>query len=74
MPKVSWQKSSFSGGDDGSMCLELASSTDEVRYLRESNDPEIVITTSTAKLRTLILGAKTGEFDHLVQPGGIFRS
>ncbi|MGW2252396.1 DUF397 domain-containing protein [Kitasatospora sp. NPDC001660] len=65
MSELSWQKSSFSGGDAGNACLELASGADVVCHLRESDAPEVVITTSTAKLRTLILGAKAGEFDHL---------
>ncbi|MER7669430.1 DUF397 domain-containing protein [Kitasatospora sp. NPDC096128] len=65
MPELSWQKSSFSGGDDGNNCLELATGIDGLRHVRESDDPSLVITTTTAKLYAFLLGAKAGEFDHL---------
>ncbi|MFF7992988.1 DUF397 domain-containing protein [Kitasatospora xanthocidica] len=66
MSELRWQKSSFSDTDDGSHCVELAAGEGELRHVRESDDPSAIITTSTAKLRAFILGAKAGEFDHLV--------
>ncbi|MFJ8471995.1 DUF397 domain-containing protein [Kitasatospora sp. NPDC094011] len=65
MPELSWQKSSFSGGDAGNSCLELAIGADPIRHLRESDEPDTVITTTVTKLRSFLLGAKAGEFDHL---------
>ncbi|MEU3560805.1 DUF397 domain-containing protein [Kitasatospora sp. NPDC006786] len=66
MAGFSWQKSSFSGGDAGNSCLELAHGTDDLRHVRESDDPSVVLTTTTTKLRAFLLGAQAGEFDHLV--------
>lgn len=66
MSEVHWQKSSFSGGDAENACLELASSAGDLRHLRESDDPDVVVTTDAAKLRAFILGVKAGEFDHLI--------
>ncbi|MFJ7276597.1 DUF397 domain-containing protein [Kitasatospora sp. NPDC098663] len=66
MSDLAWQKSSFSDADGGSTCLELAAGVDSLRHLRESDDPAIIVTTTAAKLRAFILGAKAGEFDHLV--------
>ncbi|GHF85700.1 hypothetical protein GCM10018790_73960 [Kitasatospora xanthocidica] len=66
MTELSWQKSSFSGGDAGNSCLEVAIGIGGLRHLRESDDASVVITSSTAKLRAFILGAKAGEFDHLI--------
>ncbi|MFF1794771.1 DUF397 domain-containing protein, partial [Kitasatospora sp. NPDC058263] len=66
MSEVLWQKSSFSGGDASNNCLELAPGTGDLRHLRESDDPDVVVTTDVAKLRAFILGVKAGEFDHLV--------
>ncbi|GAB7181369.1 DUF397 domain-containing protein [Kitasatospora sp. Ki12] len=66
MSQLLWQKSSFSDADGGTTCVELASGGNDVRHLRESDDPGVIITTSTAKLRVFVLGAKAGEFDHLV--------
>ncbi|MFF3005112.1 DUF397 domain-containing protein [Kitasatospora sp. NPDC057940] len=66
MSDLAWQKSSFSDADGGSTCLELATGVDSLRHLRESDDPDVVVTTTAPKLRAFILGAKAGEFDHLV--------
>ncbi|GAA2840062.1 DUF397 domain-containing protein [Kitasatospora sp. CM 4170] len=67
MSETTWQKSSFSGGDAENNCLELAASeTGDLRHLRESDDPNVIVTTSAPKLRAFILGVKAGEFDHLV--------
>ncbi|MEU1085262.1 DUF397 domain-containing protein [Streptomyces sp. NPDC005576] len=62
---IKWQKSSFSGADDNQDCIELAPVDGAIR-VRESDDPEVVIATSVAKLRAFILGVKAGEFDHLI--------
>ncbi|MER7669342.1 DUF397 domain-containing protein [Kitasatospora sp. NPDC096128] len=61
MHRLSWQKSSFSG--DQANCLEIASD-DGLVYIRESDDPTTVVTTTRAKLHAWINGAKAGEFDH----------
>ncbi|MFJ5121506.1 DUF397 domain-containing protein, partial [Kitasatospora sp. NPDC088548] len=66
MSQLSWQKSSYSEGEGSSNCLELATGAGDARHLRESDDPDTVITTNTAKLHAFILGAKAGEFDHLL--------
>ncbi|MER7752767.1 DUF397 domain-containing protein [Kitasatospora sp. NPDC097643] len=65
MAVQSWQKSSFSG--DTANCIYLAAASDGSIKLRESDDPDIVITTSLDGLRTFLLGVKAGEFDHLTR-------
>ncbi|WP_411079954.1 DUF397 domain-containing protein [Streptomyces sp. cmx-18-6] len=62
---INWQKSSFSGPDDNQSCIELAP-VDGLIKLRESDDPHVIVTTSTTKLRAFLLGVKAGEFDHLI--------
>ncbi|MGW3667078.1 DUF397 domain-containing protein [Streptomyces sp. NPDC005141] len=54
-----WQKSSFSGGGDGNACVELAS-TPATLHLRESDDPAVVLTTSTASVSHLLQAIRTG--------------
>ncbi|MFE4357057.1 MULTISPECIES: DUF397 domain-containing protein [unclassified Kitasatospora] len=66
MSHLAWQKSSFSNADGGSTCVELAAEGNDVRFLRESDDPSVIVTTTTTKLRAFLLGAKAGEFDHLI--------
>ncbi|MFI6447367.1 DUF397 domain-containing protein [Kitasatospora sp. NPDC050543] len=61
MSQLTWQKSSFSG--DQANCVEIASE-DGVIYIRESDDPASVVSTTRAKLDAWIQGVKAGEFDH----------
>jgi Domain of unknown function (DUF397) len=61
--EIIWQKSSFSQGNVE--CVELAAIADGI-LMRESDDPETVVTTSRDKLRAFVLGVKAGEFDHLI--------
>ncbi|MGP8300688.1 DUF397 domain-containing protein [Streptomyces inhibens] len=62
---INWQKSSFSGPDNNQSCIELAPVDGEIQ-MRESDDPDVIVTTSVAKLRAFVLGVKAGEFDHLI--------
>ncbi|MFJ4188589.1 DUF397 domain-containing protein [Kitasatospora sp. NPDC089509] len=58
-----WQKSSFSG--DAANCVYVSAVADCAVRIRESDDPDRVITTTPATFRALIRGVKAGEFDHL---------
>ncbi|MGY0061629.1 DUF397 domain-containing protein [Streptomyces sp. LZ34] len=60
---IQWRKSSFSGGD-GPECVELARSADII-LIRESDDPQVVLTTARPGLAAFIAGVKAGDFDHL---------
>ncbi|MEV7441027.1 DUF397 domain-containing protein [Streptomyces sp. NPDC091204] len=61
---INWKKSSFSGGE-GENCLELGAADGMIK-MRESDDPDVVITTSRDKLAAFLAGAKAGEFDYLL--------
>ncbi|MCX5198592.1 DUF397 domain-containing protein [Streptomyces sp. NBC_00249] len=61
---ISWQKATFSGGN-GENCIEVGRQADSI-VMRESDDPDLIITTSPAKLSAFIQGVKAGEFDHFV--------
>ncbi|MFG2846184.1 DUF397 domain-containing protein [Kitasatospora sp. NPDC048296] len=63
MEQLNWQRSSFSGTNTN--CLEIASEGEFV-YIRESDNPTHIVTTTRTKLNAWILGAKDGEFDHFV--------
>ncbi|WKU42646.1 DUF397 domain-containing protein [Streptomyces sp. VNUA116] len=56
---IVWQKSSFSGDRDE--CVELGNLPGEIA-IRESDTPETIVKTAPAKLKTFLLGIKTGEF------------
>ncbi|MEU0524402.1 DUF397 domain-containing protein [Streptomyces niveus] len=59
--KINWQKSSFSG--EGPQCVEVAEHNGDI-LVRESDEPNVVTTTSRAKFAAFIAGVKAGEFDH----------
>ncbi|MGW4033307.1 DUF397 domain-containing protein [Streptomyces sp. NPDC004838] len=63
--RINWQKSSFSGADDNQSCLEVAPYAGAIK-IRESDDPDVIVTTSVEKLGAFIKGVKNGEFDHLI--------
>jgi hypothetical protein len=51
--QLGWQKSSFSGMEDNNNCLEIASFSEGVA-LRESEEPEVVLSTTQARLAALL--------------------
>jgi hypothetical protein len=61
---IQWRKSSKSTDSEGSNCLELAEHGGEI-LMRESDNPDVIIRTTRAKLRAFLGGAKEGEFDDL---------
>ncbi|MFD3481877.1 DUF397 domain-containing protein [Streptomyces sp. NPDC058665] len=67
MAALHWQKSTFSGEANG--CVYLATADDGTIKLRESDDPDVIVTTTPEKLRAFILGVKAGEFDHFADAG-----
>ncbi|WP_030822706.1 DUF397 domain-containing protein [Streptomyces hygroscopicus] len=64
MSQLAWRKSSFSSGDAAN-CVELAADSVGLPHLRESDDPEVVISTTPAALRAFLRAAKAGELDRL---------
>jgi hypothetical protein len=62
--EIQWRKSSKSSNAEGSDCLELAEQGSDI-LMRESDNPDVIIRTSRAKLRAFLGGAKEGEFDDL---------
>ncbi|MFJ1992676.1 DUF397 domain-containing protein [Streptomyces asiaticus] len=58
-----WQKSSFSG--EGNACLYVSALDSATIRLRESDEPETILTTTPTALSALIRSAKTGHLDHL---------
>ncbi|MCX4685930.1 DUF397 domain-containing protein [Kitasatospora purpeofusca] len=65
MAEIRWQKSSFSGSNEGGSCVELATGATGLRHLRESDDPGVVLAVDAENLRSFLLAVKEGEFDHL---------
>jgi hypothetical protein len=64
MSGLTWRKSSFSGSDGNKECVELAAAPNAV-HLRESDEPETVLTIPTARLSDLLSSVKVGQLDEL---------
>ncbi|MCX3060641.1 DUF397 domain-containing protein [Streptomyces beihaiensis] len=56
---VRWQKSTFSDGGDGNTCVEVAALSDAI-LLRESDCPDVELTTATTAVAHLLAGLKAG--------------
>ncbi|MEU7042673.1 DUF397 domain-containing protein [Streptomyces varsoviensis] len=54
MPRLSWQKSSFSSGDGNTTCVEVAARGTGSVHLRESDAPRTVLSTSKPAMRALL--------------------
>ena len=60
-----WQKSSYS--QQGANCLNVTAPAPHTVALRESDEPDVILTTTPATLGTFIRAAKAGAFDGLAQ-------
>ncbi|MER7670893.1 DUF397 domain-containing protein [Kitasatospora sp. NPDC096128] len=63
MAVINWQKSSYSS--ESANCICLAAAPERAIKIRESDEPDVIITTTADGLRALLRGFKAGEFDHL---------
>ncbi|MET9176952.1 DUF397 domain-containing protein [Kitasatospora aureofaciens] len=63
MRNSTWQKPSYSGSNAD--CVEVRA-VDGAIELRESDEGDIVVRTTTPKFAKFLQGAKAGEFDHLI--------
>jgi hypothetical protein len=63
---IDWQSPSYCG--EGESCLNIATPTSDAIKIRESNDPDIILTTTPAALSVFIRAAKAGQFDRLIDP------
>ncbi|MFI0777101.1 DUF397 domain-containing protein [Streptomyces sp. NPDC021212] len=60
-----WRKSSYS--QQGANCLYVAAPAPHTIALRESDDPDVILTTTPATLGTFIRAAKAGTLDRLTE-------
>ncbi|WP_262706270.1 MULTISPECIES: DUF397 domain-containing protein [Streptomyces] len=58
-----WQKSSYSS--TGNACLYVSAPDNATIRLRESDEPDTILTTTPTTLSALIRSAKAGRLDHL---------
>ncbi|MBU3869084.1 DUF397 domain-containing protein [Streptomyces sp. 4503] len=61
MSQLNWRKSTFS--ENQANCVELAAAPSGIR-IRESDEPDAVLHTNPAALRSFIRTVKAGRLDH----------
>ena len=62
MPQLAWHKSSFSTGDQGE-CVEVAADPNGLIHLRESDQPDEILTATPTPWAGLLHHIKAGTFD-----------
>lgn len=62
MAELTWQKSTHSA--EAANCVYLTASTANTIHLRESDKPEVTLTTTPAALHELIRTLKTAQAPH----------
>ncbi|MBD3005564.1 MULTISPECIES: DUF397 domain-containing protein [unclassified Streptomyces] len=65
MTPVSWRQSSYC--QESASCVNVAEGEHDSIMLRESEQPEVVLTTTRTRLRTFIRAAKAGQFDQVAE-------
>ncbi|UGY92851.1 DUF397 domain-containing protein [Streptomyces gobiensis] len=48
-------------------CIEVAAGEGDLIHIRQTDDPENVVTTTQAKWKAFVLGVQNDEFDHFVE-------
>jgi hypothetical protein len=57
VPTIHWQKSTYSG--DSSNCVYVAATSTGAVHLRESDEPDVILTTTPNRIRELICTLKS---------------
>ncbi|MGW3564010.1 DUF397 domain-containing protein [Streptomyces sp. NPDC000941] len=65
MDQHTWQRSSFCSGG-GNNCMEVAADGSRIA-IRESAEPDAVLTADRTALRAFVVGVKDGRFDRLLR-------
>ncbi|MFE7075277.1 DUF397 domain-containing protein [Streptomyces sp. NPDC057620] len=64
---LTWERAAPPEATGPGPWIELAFGDDELVYIRETSDPETVVTTTRKKWDAFVLGVQAGEFDHFVE-------
>ncbi|WP_240139262.1 DUF397 domain-containing protein [Streptomyces sp. MUM 178J] len=65
---LDWIRAAPEGATGPGPWIEVAYGEDDAVYLRETNDPDTVVTTTRRKWDAFTRGVRAGEFDHFAEP------
>ena len=64
---LTWERAAPPEATGPGPWIELAFGDNDLVYIRETSDPETVVTTTQKKWDAFVLGVQAGEFDHFVE-------
>jgi uncharacterized protein DUF397 len=64
--KLEWIRAEVEDGSD-EHCFEVAAGEGELIHIRQTDEPEKIVTTTQAKWHAFVLGVQNNEFDHFVE-------
>jgi hypothetical protein len=64
---LDWVRAAPEGEEGPGPWIEIAFGPDDLVHLRETGDPENVVTTTQKKWDAFVLGVQAGEFDHFTE-------
>ncbi|MFI9587117.1 DUF397 domain-containing protein [Streptomyces sp. NPDC052236] len=67
---LDWTRAAPDDAEGPGPWIEVAFGPGDLVYLRETSDPENVVTTTRKKWDAFVLGVQAGEFDHFAELDG----
>ncbi|MEU9900908.1 DUF397 domain-containing protein [Streptomyces phaeochromogenes] len=64
---LTWERAAPPEATGPGPWIELAFGDNDLVYIRETSDPDTVVTTTQKKWDAFVLGVQAGEFDHFVE-------
>ncbi|MET7616873.1 DUF397 domain-containing protein [Streptomyces sp. NPDC005408] len=64
---LDWTRAAPEGAQGTGPWIEVAFGPGDLVHLRETSDPENVVTTTRKKWDAFVLGVQAGEFDHFAE-------
>ncbi|MGP4110091.1 DUF397 domain-containing protein [Streptomyces sp. 4N509B] len=64
--KLDWIRAEVEDGSD-EHCFEVAAGEGDLIHIRQTDEPEKIVTTTRAKWHAFVLGVQNDEFDHFVE-------
>ncbi|MEV7087532.1 DUF397 domain-containing protein [Streptomyces sp. NPDC093085] len=64
---LEWVRAAPEGDDGEGPWIEVAAGADDLVHLRETSDPDNIVTTTQVKWEAFVKGVMAGEFDHFAE-------
>ncbi|MDT0442113.1 DUF397 domain-containing protein [Streptomyces johnsoniae] len=65
--RLEWVRAEVEDGSD-EHCLEVAAGDGDLIHIRQTDEPDRIVTTTRAKWDVFVLGVRDDEFDHFAEP------